>query len=316
MTRIRVGLYYDLRNPGTARPWPHVYADALRRIGEAERRGVDAIWTSEHHGFADGYLPAPLTFAAAIAARTDRVRVGTAVAVAPLMHPRSLAEQAAIVDILADGRLELGLGAGWREPEFAAVGADFRARYDALESAIGDVERFWADGTATPPPVQRPVPVWVGARGPRGARIAGRTGAGLLWIDPELLGPYREGLGAGGHDPGTARMGGLVNLFLADDPDAARERIRPSGRHNRSSYSGNDRGAARGSAAFPKLEVCTAEQAAERIAERTAGLPVTDVFCFADIAGLVPDLVDRHVELVAAVLPWLLHERTDAHAPG
>ncbi|WP_308282588.1 LLM class flavin-dependent oxidoreductase [Pseudonocardia nigra] len=310
---IRVGLYYDVRNPGPARPWPQVYADTLRRIGEAEDRGVDAVWLSEHHGFADGYLPAPLTFAAAVAARTTRVRIGTAVALAPLTHPLALAEQAAVVDILSGGRLELGLGAGWREPEFAAFGADFRGRYDALERAVGDVERFWRDGTATPPPVQRPMPMWVGARGPRGARIAGRTGAGLLWIDPELLGPYRDGLAAGGHPEDAARMGGLVNVFLADDPDAARERIRPAGRHNRSSYSGNDRAAARSESAFPRLTVLTVQDAAAHIAERTAGLPVTDVFCFGDIGGLDPDLVDRHVELVAT-LPALLEERTVAHA--
>lgn len=313
---IRVGLYYDLRNPGTARPWPQVYADALRRIAEAEARGVDAVWFSEHHGFADGYLPAPLTFAAAVAARTTRVRIGTAVAVAPLAHPLALAEQAAVVDILSDGRLELGLGAGWREPEFAAFGADFGARYAVLERAVADLERSWRDGTATPPPVQRPLPVWVGARGPRGARIAGRTGAGLLWIDPDLLGPYRAGLAAGGHPATAARMGGLVNVFLADDPDAARERIRPAARSNRSSYAGNDRGAATSRAAFPKLTVLTAQDAAAFVADRAAGLPVTDVFCFGDIGGLDPDLVDRHVELVAGTLPRLLQERTAAHAAG
>jgi alkanesulfonate monooxygenase SsuD/methylene tetrahydromethanopterin reductase-like flavin-dependent oxidoreductase (luciferase family) len=315
MSRIRVGLYYDLRNPA-ATPWPQVYADALRRIGEAEGRGVDAVWLSEHHGFADGYLPAPLTFAAAVAARTTRVRIGTAVAVAPLVHPRALAEQAAVVDILSGGRLELGLGAGWREPEFAAFGVDFGRRYEALERAVGDLEVFWADGSATPPPVQRPLPVWVGARGPRGARIAGRTGAGLLWIDPDLIGPHREGLAAGGHPQDAARMAGLVNVFLADDPDSARERIRPAGRHNRGSYTGNDRGAARTASAFPRLAVLAADDAAAHIAARTAGLPVTDVFCFGDIGGLDADLVYRHVELVAGTLPALLDERTAAHAAG
>jgi alkanesulfonate monooxygenase SsuD/methylene tetrahydromethanopterin reductase-like flavin-dependent oxidoreductase (luciferase family) len=309
---VRVGLYYDLRNPAAARPWPLVYADALRRIGEAEAMGVDAIWLSEHHGFGDGYLPAPLTFAAAVAARTDRVRIGTAVAVAPLVHPRALAEQAAVVDILSAGRLELGLGAGWREAEFTGVGADFGNRYGALERAVREIEQHWRDGTATPPPVQRPVPIWVGARGPRGARLAGRTGAGLLWIDTDLLGPYRDGPAEGHHPAAAARMGGLVNVFLADDPAAARERIRPAGRRNRGSYAGNDREAARSASAFPKLTVLTAEDAAAHIAERALGLPVTDVFCFGDIGGLDADLVDRHVELVAGTLPRLLQGRTTA----
>src|SRR6266567_4122875 len=108
---MRLGLYYDLRNPGGARAWARVYAAALDRIGWADDAGIGAIWVTEHHGFADGYLPAPLTFCAAIAARTRRARIGTAVVVSPLIPPHALAEQAAVVDILSDGRLELGLGA-------------------------------------------------------------------------------------------------------------------------------------------------------------------------------------------------------------
>ena len=105
----------------------------MDRIGWADRAGIGAIWVTEHHGFADGYLPAPLTFCAAIAARTHQARIGTAVVVSPLIPPAALAEQAAVVDILSDGRLELGLGAGWREAEFASFGADYARRYEALD---------------------------------------------------------------------------------------------------------------------------------------------------------------------------------------
>src|SRR6478752_3219697 len=98
---MRLGLYYDLRNPGGARAWARVYAAALDRIAWA-----------------------------------DGARIGTAVVVSPLIPPPTLAEQAAVVDILSDGRLELGLGAGWREAEFAAFGADYTRRYEALEHAV------------------------------------------------------------------------------------------------------------------------------------------------------------------------------------
>src|SRR6266704_1574077 len=172
---MRLGLYYDLRNPGGARSWARVYAAALDRIGWADGAGIGAIWVTEHHGFADGYLPAPLTFCAAIAARTRRARIGTAVVVSPLIPPHALAEQAAVVDILSDGRLELGLGAGWREAEFASFGADYARRYEALEHAVRALPRLWESGRVTPAPLQRPLPVWVGARGPRGARLAWPT---------------------------------------------------------------------------------------------------------------------------------------------
>jgi len=303
---MRLGLYYDLRNPGAARPWARVYADALDRIAWADDEGIGAIWVTEHHGFADGYLPAPLTFCAAIAARTRRARIGTAVVISPLMPVTALAEQAAVVDILSDGRLELGLGAGWRAAEFPAFGADYALRYEALEEAVRSLPELWDSGKVTPAPVQRPLPVWVGARGPRGARLAGRTGAGLLWIDQDLMPPYLAGLD-GADPPALPRVGGLVNVFLADDPDRARGLIRENGRRNRASY--EDAGGAKSrEAAFPKLRILTAAAAAAWVGELCAGLPVTDVFCFGDIGGLDDDLVDRHTELAVRELAPLLAE--------
>lgn len=304
---MRVGLYYDLRNPGGVRPWDEVYAAALRQIEHAEAAGIDAVWFSEHHGFADGYLPAPLTFAAAAAARTARVRIGTAVVIAGLLPARTLAEQAAVVDGISGGRLELGLGAGWREPEFAGIGAEFRGRYERLERAAAGLAGLWAGGTATPPPVQDPLPLWIGARGPRGAQIAGRLGAGLLWLDHELMPAYREGLEAAGHGPEVARVGGLVNMFLADDPDEARHALRDAGRAARASYAGNDRAAGTGgrAATFPKVAVLSPGDAVEHVERLTANLPVSDIFCWADIGGLGatrPDLTERHAELVAGEL--------------
>jgi alkanesulfonate monooxygenase SsuD/methylene tetrahydromethanopterin reductase-like flavin-dependent oxidoreductase (luciferase family) len=308
---MRLGLYYDLRNPGAARPWARVYASALERIAWADAEGIGAVWVTEHHGFADGYLPAPLTFCAAIAARTSRARIGTAVVVSPLMRPVALAEQAAVVDILSTGRLELGLGAGWREAEFAAFGADYAGRYRDLEETIRALPQLWESGQATPAPLQRPLPVWVGARGPRGARLAGRTGSGLLWIDRDLLEPYLAGLAqlpgaARPPGPPRPRIGGLVNIFLADDPERAWAAIRRSARRNAGSYSGADVSGKQ--AAFPRLQVLTPADAATHIAQLCAGLPVTDVFCFGDIGGLEDHFVERHTELAVQELRKLLPE--------
>lgn len=297
----RVGLYLDLRIPPGARG-ADVYARTLDRVADAERRGLEAAWVTEHHGFADGYLPAPFAATAAIAARTRTLRVGTAVAIGPMLPVTTLAEQAAVVDLISGGRLELGVGAGWSADELARVGADHRARYATLEDQLRRLPDLWADGTVTPAPVQDPLPTWVGARGPRGARLAGRVGAGLLWLDPALLEPYAEGLA--GRD---GRLGGLVNVLLADDPDAAKAEVRAAARRNRASYAGNDDAAAsKGDATFPKLRVLTGNDAVAAIREQLAPLigrfPVTDVFCFADLGGLPADVVDRHLELVTDVL--------------
>jgi alkanesulfonate monooxygenase SsuD/methylene tetrahydromethanopterin reductase-like flavin-dependent oxidoreductase (luciferase family) len=341
----RIGLYCDLRNPGASRPWPDVYRRTLDRVVEAERRGLPAVWATEHHGFADGYLPQPLTFAAAVAGRTSRIRIGTAIVIAPLVHPRALAEQAAIVDLLSDGRLELGLGAGYREDEFAGFDADRSRRFETLEAVAARLPELWSSGAVTPPPAQRPLPIWIGGRGPRCARIAGRLGAGLLWLDRKLWTIYRDTLAASGHDTSSARVGGLVNVFLADDPEAALAEIREQGRHNRRSYDsgdarrnrngtdggrsgrGDDRrergvtGDARrdrgrsqsgGSGPLLRLEVLSPAGAAEKIAKEIEGMPVTDVFCFERIGALEGELVDRHVELLCDALPAALAARLAA----
>lgn len=96
---MKVGVYFDLRNPPEWRTdWSRLYGFTLEMCEEAEALGADSIWLSEHHLFDDGYLSQPLTFAAAVAARTKRVRIGTAILIAPLHHPAEIAEQAAIVE--------------------------------------------------------------------------------------------------------------------------------------------------------------------------------------------------------------------------
>src|SRR6516164_6155821 len=104
---MNVGIYFDVRNPSEwAVDKNRLYGFTLEMCEEAERLGCHSVWLSEHHRFDDGYLPQPLTMAAAIAARTHRVRIGTAIIVAPFYHPVHLAEQAAIVDILSGGRFD------------------------------------------------------------------------------------------------------------------------------------------------------------------------------------------------------------------
>ena len=315
---MRVGAYFDLRNPPRwHRPWRDHYSRSLQLCADAEHLGADSVWCSEHHLFEDGYLPQPLTFLAAVAARTSRARLGTAVILAPLRPPVQIAEEAAIVDLLSGGRLELGIGAGYRIPEFTAYGKDPARRYTSTDECVSEIRRLWREGGVTPPPLQDPVPIWMGGYLPSGARRAGRHGAGLLSLDPTLLAPYREGLAAGGHDPATARMAGHVNLVLADDPEAAWPRLRDHLSYQWDTYrvygvEGTDfpapepidpdawRTPADGRP--PRFEVLTPEDAAEGLRTRLTGLPVAEVLLWASIAGMPDDLVERHIELMCTRL--------------
>lgn len=320
-----VGLYSDLRNPPPFhRPWSERYGQALDRFVEAERLGAGSAWLTEHHLFEDGYLPQPMTFAAAVAARTTTLRIGTAVMLAPLRPALDLAEQFAVVDVLSGGRVELGLGLGYRIPEFEAYGQDIARRYPLLEERVREIRALWRDGRCTPPPVQDEVPGWVGATGPRAARMAGRLGEGLLWLSAKLLAPYVEGLEEGGHPADSARMAGHANLILADDPEAAWPRIAPHLAYQRDTYNRygaegradealrpttlDPTGAAvdveslrrpAAEALPPSFDVVTAAEAISRLRSWLEPLPVRHVFFWESIAGMPDDLADRHVELVA-----------------
>src|SRR5207302_342707 len=91
-------------------------------------------------------------------------------------------------------------------------------------------------GGVTPGPLQRPVPLWGGFYRPRGARLAGRLGIGLLHISHELFPHYLKGLEEGGHDPALARVSDLLPVLLADDPEAAWPRVAPHLAHQMNSY--------------------------------------------------------------------------------
>ena len=312
---MKLGLYFDLRNPAPwARPWPEVYGRALDLVVEAERLGAASVWFSEHHLFADGYLPQPLTFAAAAAARTSRVRIGTAVLVAALRPAALVAEEAAVIDQISGGRLELGIGAGYSVPEYELYNTDITKRYGLTDAAVTEIRRLLDEGIVTPPAAQNPFPIWLGYQGPQGAKRAGRLGVGLLSLDRALLDPYREGLVEGGHDPATARTGGMLDIIVADDPEEAFERILPHYAHQLNSYraaavagSGRDapkeitveklRGGAAQKGQIPGLRVLTPTDAVAAIREATGGSPVEHVYLWASVAGMPDEIVERHVEL-------------------
>jgi alkanesulfonate monooxygenase SsuD/methylene tetrahydromethanopterin reductase-like flavin-dependent oxidoreductase (luciferase family) len=315
----------DLRNPPRwRRPWDRLYGQTLEQVEEAERLGASSVWTSEHHFFEDGYLSQPLTFASALAARTKKMRIGTAVLLAPLRTPLQIAEEAAVVDLVSGGRLDLGLGAGYRQPEFAAFGADLGSRFATLRQRVREVRDLLASGRVTPPPIQDPLPIWFGAGAAKAARYAGRMGLPLLNVWSEVAGPYLEGLREGGHPPDTGRMAGLLNLLIADDPEEAWVRARPHIEYQWNSYASYgveglgvdppppiDAEAMRQPRADgcpPFLGAFTPEQAAPMIGELARHGPVESVFFWASMAGMPDDLARRHVELVCTKLRSALEQ--------
>lgn len=330
---MRVGLYFDMRNPPAWQQDPsRLYGFTLEMCQEAERLGIDSVWVSEHHRFDDGYLPQPLTMLAAIAARTTRIRLGTAVLVAPLHHAAEIAEQAAVVDILSNGRLDLGLGAGYRIPEYDLYGADASRRYAATDGRARDVRRMWADGGISPLPVQEHVPIWMGYQGPQGARRAGLLGEGLLSLDRTLHPVYRDGLLEGGHDPARARMSGGIQSWVSEDPEADWPLVSRHVGYQIDSYlkhmvQGTDQPAPppvdpdklrRRDPRQPLsyFHFGTPEEVAARVRTYVADAPADTAFFWGSLGGMPEAEVVKQIQLVCTRLAPLLRDEAPTPSTG
>jgi probable F420-dependent oxidoreductase len=192
----RLGVWYDFRNPGRWRvPWPQLYRETLDQAAYAEELGFSSVWLSEHHFSAEGYLPSLAAVLGALAVRTSRVRLGTAVLLAPLHHPLRLAEDLAVVDQLSGGRLDVGIAPGYKPDEFAVLGVPKGERGARTDETIEILQLAWRgerfsyagkhftfdDVIVAPPPAQPAgPPVWVGGSSLAAARRAARYGLCFL----------------------------------------------------------------------------------------------------------------------------------------
>ena len=205
------------------------WTDIVAMARAAEDVGFDAVWVSDHLGFGD---PAgswrgaweSWTLLSALAASTERVELGNYVLAAPLRSPVLLAKMAETLDEVSGGRLILGLGAGWNEPEFSSSGIPFGDRFDRFEDTLRIVTSMLRTGSSThegrivttrsapnAPRGPRPagLPVMVGANGPRMLRLTAELadhwngGLRVLADVPEQVAAVEAACRAVGRDPAT-----------------------------------------------------------------------------------------------------------------
>lgn len=179
----------------------------------AEAAGFESIWTVEHvivpsdyqstypysptgkmPGPEESPIPAPLVWLSFVAAATERIRLATGILILPQRNPVVLAKELATLDAMSGGRLDLGIGVGWLEEEFEAIGVPFADRGARTDDHIAALRALWTQDKATyhgeftsftdcilrPRPKQATIPIHVGGHSPAAARRAGRLGDGFF----------------------------------------------------------------------------------------------------------------------------------------
>ncbi len=249
--KLTFGYLYDFRNPEQWRkPWSDFYAEVLDIIAWTEEIGFEGAWIPEHHLADDGYVPSPMMVLSAIAARTKRMKLGAGIALAPLYNPMRFAEDCAILDIMSDGRVEMGLGIGYRRAETNAFGVDFTKRGRMFDEWLQITTRLWAGETVDftgdfysvqgarlmPPAPRGRIPLFIGGFADKAIARVALYADGYIG-DEKISNLYLEKLRAQGKQAGAGRMRvtGLTTV-VARDPEKAMEELAPHFLHVNNTY--------------------------------------------------------------------------------
>ncbi len=228
--RFGVGLFGLQCTAMQPRHWTGAYRDMRELAGLLEGLGYDELWLSEHHFFYDGYCPALLPAAASVLSVTDRLRVGTGMLLLPMYDPERLSAVATDLAVRSGGRLDLGVGMGYRDIEFDGHGVSRKQRMPRMVSGLEVIERAEAAGGP---------PVWMGAQLVDPVKRAGRRGHPLLFSAAlpyercrTLVEVWEEGWAESGRpDSEKPSLGALRNIWLTEDArerEAARDWVRAS----------------------------------------------------------------------------------------
>ena len=239
----------DIRGAGIAASSPELCAAAIDQAVWADENGFDAILFAEHHGTADGYLPSPMIMAAAVAARTKRIRLQLGALILPLSNPLRIAEDVAVLDNISNGRVDITVGVGYVPSEFAMMGVDMKKRPSLTEEGITTLRRAFTGEPfefrgrkvrVTPKPVQPGGPEIMHAGAvPASALRAARFCDGFFptVVTPELLAIYRDECARVGKPVGRiVDMTGPSSIHVSHNPERDWPRVAPHMMHEINTY--------------------------------------------------------------------------------
>jgi alkanesulfonate monooxygenase SsuD/methylene tetrahydromethanopterin reductase-like flavin-dependent oxidoreductase (luciferase family) len=223
-----------MRNPPFAnRSFETFYAQVLEQVQWVEEVGLDSVWLPEHHFVDDGFTPSPLLILSAIAARTTRIHLGTNLMVPAFHNPIRLAEDAATLSIVSNGRFDIGLGLGYLKADFEAFGQRVRNRVSLMEDTVEVLRRTMRgqslafeskrfhlpDATIAPAPIRAPRILMGGHQKPALERVA-RIADGFLSGNNDNQLVYLQALADAGKAPADGYICALQRSIVAEDPEA------------------------------------------------------------------------------------------------
>jgi alkanesulfonate monooxygenase SsuD/methylene tetrahydromethanopterin reductase-like flavin-dependent oxidoreductase (luciferase family) len=331
-TKMKFGYLLDFRQPPqlSQLDTAEFYAAMFEQVEYADQAGLDSIWVTEHHFTEDGYLSAVMPAMAAIAARTKRVTLGTYVLLAPFYHPLRLAEDAALIDVISNGRLRLGIGLGYRQEEFEGFQIPRTERLGRTLETIEILKRAWTgepfsfqgrhftfrEARVLPRPVSQPHPelLW-GGMAPEAIRRGAKLGLSFACnLGAREIAQYHQALREYGKDPAAFNVVTSRLVYIADSEEQAWREVEAPVMYQMAMYGKWLAAAGFNSASFrPDPEVLRRngvlgppEVVTERLRQIVTSTPMTEMAVSMQVPGLEPRKALRSLERFAtAVLPVL-----------
>ncbi len=238
---MKFSLFVHMERAVATKPHRELFDEVEELVLAAESAGFESAWIGEHHGMEFTIAPNPFIQLAHLAARTTRIRLGTGNVIAPFWHPVRLAGEAAMTDVASNGRLDLGIARGAYVFEYERLfpGLDAWGAGQRMRELVPAVKKLWEGDythegefwrfpktTASPKPIQDPVPIWIAARDPTSHDFAVANGCNvqvtpLASGDAEvvsLMNRFETAVAAHPEVP-RPRISLLQHTFVTDGPD-------------------------------------------------------------------------------------------------
>lgn len=247
---MELGLFtvFDNYKEKLGRSHEQLLNEVLEQTVLADELGYSSVWFAEHHFSEYGILTTPTLLLAAAAERTKNIRLGVSIVTLPFKNPIQVAEDYALLDVLSNGRVNLGLGSGYLPHEFAGFGVEGKDKALRFNDSLAVIEKAWTgekfshdgeyyqftDLKLEVVPKQKKVPIWIGTLSQRGAEYVGQMGYNIMGVPyvasssiaelKTIIDGYKEARKKAGHDEGEVKVPLALHTFVAETREEA-ERI-------------------------------------------------------------------------------------------